>query len=152
VPDTKRYLARAADARRESKYVEFKERLDPANAGEWLELAKDLAAIANVGGGVIVIGLRNDGSPSGANVDTVLALDGATICDSLRSYLGCDFDDFEVSALDRDGARIAAIVVGPAGVAPLTFVRPGTYPDPQRADRQKAAFGRGPYFRHGAKP
>lgn len=149
--DTDRFLGRAAEARRESKLVEFKEQFDPANEGEWLELIKDIAAIANVGGGVIVIGVRNDGSASGADVRPVLALDSANICNKLASYLGEDFDEFEVAAVTRSENRVAAIVVGPAEEAPLTFVRPGTYPDPQRPDRQKSAFGRGVYVRHGAK-
>lgn len=149
--DTERFLPRATEARRESKYVEFKEQFDPTNDGEWLELIKDMVAIANIGGGVIVIGLRNDGSLSGANLHAVLALDGAAICDKIRSYLGGDFDDFEIGAVTRNGGRVAAIVIGPEEEAPLTFVRPGTYPDPHRPDRQKSAFGRGTYFRHGAK-
>jgi hypothetical protein len=81
----------------------------------------------------------------------VLALDGATICDKLQSYIGHDFDDFEVVPVMREGTEAAAIVVGHAGEAPLTFIKPGTYADPRRTDRQKSAFGRGPYFRHGAK-
>ena len=149
--DTDRYLPRAAEAKRESKYTEFKEQFDPTNDGEWLELIKDIVAIANIGGGVIVIGVRNDGSASGADIRAVLALDGATICDKLASYIGDNFDDFEVSPVTRDGSRIAAIVVGLAKEAPLTFVRPGTYPDLQRPNKQKSAFGRGPYTRHGAK-
>ena len=149
--DTDRYLPRAAEARRESKYVEFKEQFDPTSDGEWLELTKDLVAIANVGGGVIVVGVRNDGSLSGVDIRPTLTLDGAAICDKLRSYLGGNFDDFEVSAVAREGSRVAAIVVGPAEEAPLTFIKPGTYPDPNRPDKQKSAFGRGPYFRHGAK-
>jgi hypothetical protein len=152
VADTDRYLPRAAEARRESKYVEFKTEFDPSNDGEWLELLKDMVAIANGGGGVIVIGVRNDGSASGADVCPVLALDGAAICDKLASYTGDNFDDFEVSPLARDGTRVAAIVVRPAEDAPLTFEQPGTYPDPRRPDtHQKSAFGRGPYMRHGAK-
>ena len=114
-------------------------------------MTKDLAAIANVGGGVIVIGARSDGSASGVDVRPVLALDGATIGDKLASYLGDNFDDFDISSVTREGGRAAAIVVGPAGDAPLTLIRPGTYPDPQRPDRQKSAFGRGVYVRHGAK-
>jgi predicted HTH transcriptional regulator len=71
------YLPRAVEAQRESKYVELEEQFDPTNDGDWLELTKDLAAIANVDGGVVVIGVRNDGSSSGADVRPVLALDGA---------------------------------------------------------------------------
>jgi hypothetical protein len=149
--DTERYLPRAREAKRESKYVEFKDRFDPAENVEWLELLKDFAAIANSGGGVIIIGVRNDGSLSPADVHPVLSLDGATICDKLASYLGDTFDDFEVTGVTRNGSTVAAIVVGPVEEAPLTFIRPGTYPDPCRPERQKSAFGRGVYVRHGAK-
>jgi hypothetical protein len=151
VADTERFLPRAAEAKRESKYVEFKEEFDPTQDGEWVELIKDFVSIANIGGGVLTVGLKNDGSLSGANVQAVMALDAATICDKLTSYLGGDFDDFDVRAVARNGGQVAAIVIGPAEEAPLTFVRPGTYPDPQRPGHQKAAFGRGPYFRHGPK-
>jgi len=151
VPDTERYVPRAAVARRESKYVEFKEQFDAAIDGEWLELLKDIVAIANIGGGVIVVGVRNDGTASGSDVLPVLALDAATICDKINSYIGHDFDDFDLVSVARNDTEAAAIVVGPAGEAPLTLIRPGTYPDPRRPDRQKSAFGRGPYFRHGAK-
>ena len=149
--DTDRYFTRATEARRESKHVEFKERFDPAGDGEWCELIKDLVALANVGGGVIVVGVKNDGSPAGTDARSVLTLDGATICDKLSSYVGDDFDDFEVGEVTRGGVRVAAIVVGPAEEAPLTFERPGTYPDPAHPDRHKSAFVRGPYVRHGAK-
>jgi len=150
--DAEHLLEKAASARRESKYVEFKEQFDTTSDAEWLELLKDMVAIANVGGGVIVVGVRNDGAPSGADVQAVLALDGATIGDKLSSYIGEHFDDFEVAPVTRAGARVAGIVVGPADEAPHVFTRPGTYPDPRRpATHQKSAFVRGPYFRHGAK-
>lgn len=150
--DAEHFLTKAASAKRESKYVEFKAQFDTTNDGEWLELLKDMVAIANIGGGVIVIGVGNDGSSSGADLQGVLALDGATICDKLSAYLGEDFDDFEIASVTRDAAQVAAIVVGPAEEAPLVFTRPGTYPDPRRPrTHQKSAFVRGPYFRHGSK-
>jgi predicted HTH transcriptional regulator len=65
VADSERYVPRAAAARRESKYVEFKEQSDTAFDGEWLELFKDIVAIANSSRGVLVIGVRKDGTPSG---------------------------------------------------------------------------------------
>jgi hypothetical protein len=39
-------VPKAPVARRESKYVEFKEQFDIAIDGEWLELFKDMVAIA----------------------------------------------------------------------------------------------------------
>jgi hypothetical protein len=38
--------------------VEFKEQFDTGDDGGWLELTKDFAAIANIGGGVIVVGVQ----------------------------------------------------------------------------------------------
>lgn len=123
--DTARFLPRAREAKRESKTVEFKEQFDTDNDCDWRELMKDLVAIANVGGGVILVGVKNDGTISGTDIRSVLALDGATICDKLASYLGEDFDDFEIKAITRGGISVAAIVIGPAEEAPLTFCSPG---------------------------
>jgi hypothetical protein len=98
-------LARAREAKRESRRVEFKEQFNPAEESEWIELIKDFAALANSGGGVIIVGLRNNGTMLGADVQPVLDLDGAVICDKLRSYVGEDFDDFEISEVTRGGGR-----------------------------------------------
>jgi len=50
-------IQKALTAKRESKHVEFKQGFDPGSAREWCELIKDLAAIGNSGGGIIVFGL-----------------------------------------------------------------------------------------------
>jgi hypothetical protein len=150
VADSDRFLERAREAKRESKFVEFKEKFDPADDGEWIELIKDFVALANTGGGVIVIGLRNDGSASGSDIRPVLALDGATIGDKLVRYVNDNFDDFDIQAVRRADGRVAAIVVGAAEDAPLVFAQPGNYTDAR--NRQKTAFARGAiYVRHGAK-
>jgi Putative DNA-binding domain/EC042_2821-lke REase len=154
VAETDRFLERARAALRESKYLDFKEKFDPGEDGEWIELIKDFVALANTGGGVVVIGVKNDGSSAGTNLGPVLALDGAMICDKLVSFVGDNFDDFEVQRITRasDGTHAAAIVIGPAKGAPLVFVRGGTYPHPTRPNQQKTAFARGAvYVRHGAK-
>src|SRR5262245_62012626 len=44
VADSERFVERARVAKRESKYVEFKQQLDPGDDGEWLEVTKDLVA------------------------------------------------------------------------------------------------------------
>jgi Putative DNA-binding domain/EC042_2821-lke REase len=148
--DVDRFVERARIAKRESKYLEFKEQFNPKNDGEWIELVKDFAALANSGGGAVVIGAHNDGSPSGVDVRSVLDLDGAKISDKLFRFTGGNFDDFEVHEVQRDGNTLAAIVIGSAGDAPLVFVQAGNYSNPQ--GKQKKAFARGAvYFRHGAK-
>jgi hypothetical protein len=97
VANTERLLARAEAATRSSKYVVL-------GSAE----AKDVVALANAGGGVVV---ADDPPDVGA----------------LRGQLG--FDDLELTRIGRG----YALVVGPAGDAPLTL------------DTQ------GAFFRHGAK-
>jgi len=143
-------LERAKTAKRESRYLDFKETFDPSGPGEWVEIVKDLAAMANSGGGVVVIGVKNDGHPSGFDVAPVLALDPATITDKLVKYTGEQFADFEIHDVVRDGANVAVIEVGQVSDAPLVFIKPGTYLVGPK--QQKTAFPRGSiYFRHGAK-
>jgi predicted HTH transcriptional regulator len=72
-------ITKALTAKRESKHVEFKQSFDPISPGEWCELIKDIAAIANSGGGIVVFGLDNLGVPTGGSLDAVAKLDPAEI-------------------------------------------------------------------------
>jgi hypothetical protein len=125
--ETARLLERAAVARRPSKAVVFHDRFDIP------ELVRDLASLANSGGGVILVGVRRDGSPSGADVPP---LSPAVLRSAIERYTGTDFRDVEVATVERGGAPVTAVVVGPAHEAPLPYVANGA-----------SAF----YARHGAK-
>jgi len=144
-------IERARDAKRESKFVEFKESFDPKSDGEWVELLKDFAALANSGGGVVIIGVNDNGTRGDADVSDVLKLDAAKIADKLFRYTGDNFDGFEVHEVQRNGgSSVAAIVITGVTEAPLIFNRPGTYATGPK--EQKTAFSKGvAYFRHGAK-
>lgn len=143
-------LRRARDAQRESKYVDFKARFDPRDDGEWIEIVKDLVAMSNSGGGVVVIGVNNGGTPSGADVTDVLNIDNAKIVDKFVRYTGENFDDFELHSVTRSGTDAAAIVVGAVTGAPLVFTQAGKYTT--AGGKSKTAFARGAiYVRHGAK-
>jgi predicted HTH transcriptional regulator len=127
----------------ESRSLDFKERFDPKEPSEWVELIKDLVAMANTGGGVIVVGVCNNGQPSTADVQPVLDLDPAKITDKVESYTRVSFEDFEISEATHKGSRVAVIVVGPSLEAPIAFTRPGTYPDPGNPKYQKTTFSMG---------
>ena len=45
--------------------------------GDWLEIIKDVVAFANSGGGTVLIGVNDDGSPSGADVSVICETDPA---------------------------------------------------------------------------
>lgn len=142
-------LAKAKSAKRESKYVEFKDEFDVHSTGAWCEIIKDIVALANSGGGLLIVGLRNNGTLSGFDVTDVLGVDPAHVADKVKKYTGEDFSDFQLESVERDGSTVAGIRVEAARV-PLVFTSPGTYP--VSGGKQQTAFSKGSvYFRHGAK-
>jgi hypothetical protein len=143
---------KSLSAKRESKYIDFKSAFDPDSAGEWCELVKDIVAMANSGGGVIVVGLDNGGSPSNSDVKPLLNLDHAKLVDKIRKYTGCEFGDVEVHEAKKQGKTVAAIEIAAVRV-PMVFSEVGTYEIAgEGRQKQKTAFSKGTvYFRHGAK-
>jgi hypothetical protein len=131
VADTKRFLGRAAEARRSSKRLELKERFDPSGSANWLELVRDMVAMANSGGGVVV--LEETGE-----------VDEEEIHEQLAQFAEPEFETFTLHDITR-GARRATAIVVEAATSPLVFSRQGRSGD-------HVAFARGGlYFRHGAK-
>jgi predicted HTH transcriptional regulator len=145
-------IERAERAKRETRNLDFKERFDPGDAAEWCELVKDFMAMANSGGGLIVVGVCNDGTASRADVRPILTLDPAKITDKVERYTGLQFADFEIHEAKRGRKKVAVIQVGAAREAPIVFTKPGTHPVAGDSGKQKTAFSKGTvYFRHGAK-
>jgi len=150
-PSSATPVKRANAAKRESKYIDFKEQFDPTSDGEWCEIIKDFAAMANSGGGLVVVGLCNNGMPSGVSVAAVLSLDPATITDKMFKYTGGHYAGFEVHEGKRQRSPIAIIAIDGVSV-PIVFTKPGTYLVDAVKGKQKTAFSQGTvYFRHGAK-
>jgi hypothetical protein len=126
-----RYLERGARATRSSKRVALRETFEP------VELVRDIAAMANSGGGVIVL-------------DGMAGVDEELLHEQLAQYAEPEFEGLTVESLTRNGRPAAAIVVEGVRNAPLVFVRGGRYRDAEGIEH--VAFARGGlYFRHGAK-
>jgi hypothetical protein len=142
-------FTKALVRKRESKYVDFKESFDPTSPGDWCEVIKDIVAIGNSGGGVIVFGLLSNGAPSGKTVRAVAALDPAIIGDKVYSYTHQHLPDFQIVDGQKNGHAVVGLLI-PANPIPVVFEQVGTYP--VDGGRQKTAFSKGTvYFRHGAK-
>jgi len=125
------FLSRAENATRSSKRVALREAVD------YVELVRDIAAMANSGGGVIVL-------------DGVAGVDEELVHEQLERYAEPEFEGFTVDAVTRGGRPSAAVVVDEVRNTPLVFVRQGRYRD--TAGVEHVAFARGGlYFRHGAK-
>lgn len=142
-------LEKIKNAKRESKSIEFKEKFDINQTGDWCEIIKDIVAMANSGGGYILIGVKNNGVPSGWDTTPILEIDPAQVTDKIAKYTGEQFSDFQIHEVKKEGYQLVALVIYGASV-PMVFINPGTYDTGD--GKQKTAFGRGTvYFRHGAK-
>jgi hypothetical protein len=143
-------ISEALAACRETRRIEFKAEFSPNVPGAWCELIKDLVAMANSGGGVIVLGLSNDGVPTGWDPAALLSIDSANTVNTIARYVGEQFDEFDVVAATKANKAVAAISISARTGSPLVFEKPGTYVDGHV--NHKTAFARGAvYFRHGAK-
>jgi hypothetical protein len=147
--DRKKLMERAESASRESKHLEFKREFEVASGQAWCELIKDIVAIANSGGGIIIIGVANDGSNAAFDASLLLAHDTADIANRIARYTGNQLIDIEVMEIKRNGQDRAAIFVSDIDV-PIVFTKPGTYDI--GGGQQRTAFAQGTiYFRHGSK-
>jgi Putative DNA-binding domain/EC042_2821-lke REase len=100
-------LARTA----ETAELDFKSKFEVADAGDWIEIIKDIAAFANSGGGTILIGVNDDDAPSGADVARALAIDPADLTNRTYKYTSTHFDP-----------------AGPPGALPLRLTDDPTAP------------------------
>lgn len=142
-------IAVALEKTAETADLDFKSSFDVTSAGDWLEIIKDIVALANSGGGLIVLGLNDDGSPSGADTSAFESVDPADLTNRIHKYTGHHFAGFEVIECQKGGHELCAIRVK-AVRTPMVFTRVGTYE--VSAAKQKTAFSVGTvYFRHGAK-
>jgi hypothetical protein len=142
--------AEALTATRASRRIEFKGEFSPETPGSWCELVKDIVAIANSGGGVIVVGVDDAGCPTGWDPAPLLSIDKADVVNAIAKHVGEQLDELEIAEAEKGGRRLAIVAVGTRTGSPLVFEKPGTYVDD--AGHQKSAFARGTvYFRHGAK-
>ncbi len=129
--------------------LDFKQAFDPDAPGDWLQLIKDLVAMANSGGGMIIIGCLNNGQPVGVSMDLVPRLDPSVIGDKIHCYTGVHLGGTKVLTGQKSGKAVVLIQV-PAAEYPIPFTKVGTYVLPD--GKQKTAFNQGNlYFRHAAK-
>ena len=133
----------------ESAACDFKGEFDPADKGHWCELIKDFVALANTGGGKLLIGVGDDGIPTGFNCSSILETDIALFVDQLHKYTDMHFAKISVRAVQLAGFEIAEVEVGSAASL-LVFNQAGNYL--RENGKQKNAFVQGAvYVRHGPK-
>ena len=151
--DLEDILSKALAAASEKETFAFKRDFSPTAEG-WIGLVKEIAALANSGGGVIVFGVDDRGAPSDAGPGSMLDLDPAAVAEQFQKYTGVKIG-VERRAVEKNGQRLAALMV-PEADYPIPFVQPGAFSAPaekrEAGIHQLTEFGRGTvYFRHGNK-
>jgi hypothetical protein len=142
-------MEKIEETARESAKVDFKENIDFNLPKDRCEIIKDIVAMANSGGGYLLIGVKDDGTSSQIDVTSILNLDQAKIIDQIRSYTQQQFSEFKIYEAQRNGEKIAIVSIEGSSI-PIVFTSPGTYDI--GGGKQKTAFAVGTvYFRHGAK-
>ena len=128
-----RLLVRAAQAKRGSRAVALAREVSSPRAH--LELIKDIVALANAGGGVIVW------APDAA-------LDVEALARAIEAYTDQPSPALRRAELAHEAAARTALIVGPSDV-PIAFAKAGEYGENGTAH---TVFAPGTiYFRHGAK-
>ena len=120
-------IKRALTNKRESKSVEFKESFDINSNREWCEIIKDIVALANSGGGIIVFGLSNTGLPNNSDLSEILELDPAKVADRIKKYIGIHTVELEIHESLKQNCTVAMLLIQSAEY-PVVFEKPGTYP------------------------
>ncbi len=150
MPTADELIAQALAATRESRGIEFRREFSLTVPGAVCELLRDVAALANSGGGVVIVGLQSDGSVSGWDPSDFLATDPAELTNAFSEYVGDQLDGLVIREAKKSLTKLVAIVVPPRAVSPVVFEKAGTYIDAQ--GREKVVFARGSIsFRHGAR-
>src|SRR5215475_8302322 len=106
----------AANAPSESTSFDFKASFDPAAASIWCELVKDIAAIANSGGGAIVFGVNDDGTPAKSDLTEVLGIYPATIVDKFKKYTGQHYAGCSIAPSTRGGHPVAVMSISAVSI------------------------------------
>jgi len=134
---------------KESSELDYKAYLDVNSPGEWIELIKDIVAMYNTSGGILIIGIEDDGTYTTNPDRRYLQIDPATIVDKIFKYTSVRIPDLKVIHQKTEDGHETLEVIVKKGIHPLIFTNPGTY---AIGTKQKTAFALGTlYFRHGAK-
>lgn len=145
-----RLLEIASETLKENKQIDFKEAFDPTSAPEWCQILKDIIAMSNSGGGVILFGVKDDGNAvEDFDNASILNIDPATIADKVYSYTNENFSEIKIAQVARKDGTVPIFLIE-AAPTPIVFVKPGA--DVSEKGKQRPAFVKGSvYFRHGAK-
>lgn len=126
----------------------YLENFDAASEVAWCELIRDVVALANSGGGRLIVRQAVPGSADGLGATQLSA---AAILERLAQYTDSPFDDVQVRATESAGRKELEIVVGAADF-PIGFIHAAQPGQAGQSASQEQIFPAGSfYFRRGGR-
>jgi hypothetical protein len=114
---------------------------DQSSQRDWCELIRDIAAMANTGGGDILLRVPPETG----------AVTRGDVLGRLGGFSDSTFDDIELRPVDSSQPAVVRIAVG-RSLFPIVFTKPGCYVDPNEVESRIEAFAAGSvYFWHEGK-
>lgn len=136
-------LQGALEAGSESEAVQFRRGFD-GSARDWLVLVRDIVAIANSGGGAIVLGVDDSGQPSGAGLGDAAGMTLEDLSVRLERYTGQSLESVEIRPAEKTGRPVIVILIDALPV-PLVFTETAT----AEQEGEPVFVAGSVYFRHG---
>ena len=118
-------LRRRLRTKKETRELDYKETLDVRSKEHQAGLAKDVAAMANTVGGVIIVGVRDKTwEPLGVSSQIEAQLNPEDLDNKLSEYID-PRAEFDVSGFSQRGKRFVAIEVPKSANAPHMMKKEG---------------------------
>jgi hypothetical protein len=117
-------LAALISAGSENQEVEYKSWMDTTSAEAKAEIAKDLAALANHGGGYLVFGVDDERKPQGPGAYDLASFGEEPLTDIVRTYLDPPFQ-VRVRLVPHGGHEYPVAIVPSHGARPVIPKRNG---------------------------
>lgn len=125
----------------ENAELEHKAVLDLSSTADRVKLVAEVVAMANADGGLIRIGVADDGREVGVDVDIAARLDPAKVADLIDSFTSPDHVEVAVSTTSVDtGRQIVDLQVGRFASPPVVMSKDGNY---DADGRQRTEFRKG---------
>jgi hypothetical protein len=101
----------ATDGVGESSQLDFKGRWDPSNKYHWPEIIRDVVAMLNTDGGVLVFGCASSGRCIPTKLRKINAIGQHTVVDKILSATGENYGDITFIDVERGGVTRRAWVI-----------------------------------------
>lgn len=107
--------------------VEFKAQLDLTKTADKVKLVSEVVAMANTNGGLIRIGVTDDGTERGLSPDLARLFEPARVADLVGSFTSPDHIEITVTTTSVPSGQIVDLVIERFADPPVVMCKDGTF-------------------------